>query len=99
MMEVLGMIILIVPIFFPLVVALGFDPIWFGILTVRAVEIGQITPPVGINVFVIKAVSGDVPLESIYKGIIPFFFGDLCLLALLVAFPQISLFLPGLMKG
>ena len=86
MMEVLGMIILIVPIFFPTIMALGFDPIWFGILTVRAVEIGQITPPVGINVFVIKAVCTDVSLETIYRGIIPFFFGDICLLIFLVAF-------------
>lgn len=97
-MEVLGMVILTVPIFFPVVMALNFDPIWFGILTVRAVEMGQITPPVGINVFVIKGVAQDVSLETIFRGIIPFFLGDICLLALLVAVPQISLFLPGLMK-
>jgi len=97
-MEVLGMVILVVPIFFPVVIALGFDPIWFGILTVRTVEIGQITPPVGINVYVIKGVAKDVSLETIFRGIIPFFLGDICLLVLLVAVPQLSLFLPGLMK-
>ena len=97
-MEVLGMTILVVPIFFPMIVALGFDPIWFGILTVRAVEIGQITPPVGINVFVMQAVSKGVSLETIYRGIFPFFIGDICLLVLLVAFPKISLFLPSLMN-
>jgi len=91
------MIILTVPIFFPVITALGFDPIWFGIIVVRLLEIGQITPPVGINVFVIKGVARDVPLYTIFRGIVPFLIADLCHVALLVAFPKISLFLPGLM--
>ena len=89
---------LTVPIFFPVVVALGFDPIWFGIIIVRMCEIGGITPPVGINVFVMKGVAKDVPMYTIFRGIIPFLLADICHVALLVAVPQISLFLPNLMK-
>ncbi|MBW2031575.1 MAG: TRAP transporter large permease [Deltaproteobacteria bacterium] len=94
----MAMVILTIPIVFPLVVAQGFDPIWFGIITVRIFEIAQITPPVGMNVFVISGVAGDVPMGTIYKGIIPFLIADICHLILLIAFPQIALFLPGLMS-
>lgn len=94
----MAMIILTIPIVFPLITALGFDPIWFGIITVRIFEIAQITPPVGMNVFVISGVAKDVPIGTIYRGVIPFFIADICHLALLVAFPQIALFLPSLMK-
>lgn len=97
-MSALAMIILTVPIFFPVVMALGFDPIWFGILIVRLLEIGQITPPVGVNVFVIKGVAKDVPLYTIFRGIVPFLIADICHVALLVGVPQFALFLPGLMK-
>ncbi len=98
-MDSMAMILLTVPIFFPLIVALDFDPIWFGILIVRVVEIGQITPPVGINVYVIKGVAKDVPMGTIFRGILPFFIADVCHVALLITIPQISLFLPGLIKG
>ncbi len=94
----MAMIILTIPIVFPLIVALGFDPIWFGIITVRIFEIAQITPPVGMNVFVIKGVAKDVSMGTIYRGILPFFLADICHLALLIVFPQIVLFLPGFMK-
>jgi len=94
----MAMIILTIPIVFPLIIALGFNPIWFGIITVRLFEIAQITPPVGMNVFVIKGVAKDVPIETIYRGVIPFFIADIFHLAMLVALPQISLFLPNLMK-
>lgn len=97
-MSALAMIILTVPIFFPVIVALGFDPIWFGIIIVRVVEMGQITPPVGINVFVMKGVAKDVPLYTIFRGIFPFLLADVCHVALLIAFPQIALFLPNMMK-
>ena len=94
----LAIIVLTVPILFPVVTALGFDPIWFGIIIVRMVEIGQITPPMGINVFVLKGVAGDIPIETIFRGIVPFLIADLCHVALLIVFPQIATFLPSLMK-
>jgi C4-dicarboxylate transporter DctM subunit len=97
-MDSMAMVLLTVPIFFPVITALNFDPIWFGIIIVRVTEIGQITPPVGINVFVLKGVAPEVPIETIFKGIMPFFIADLFHVALLVAVPQISLFLPSLLK-
>ena len=98
MMIPMAMVILTIPIVFPLVIDQGFDPIWFGIITVRIFEIAQITPPVGMNVFVISGVAKDVPMGTIYRGIIPFLIADICHLSLLVAFPQLALFLPSLMK-
>lgn len=98
MMIPMAMIILTIPIVFPLVIDQGFDPIWFGIITVRIFEIAQITPPVGMNVFVISGVAKDVPMGTIYRGIIPFLIADIFHLTLLVAFPQLALFLPNLMK-
>lgn len=97
-MDSMAMILLTVPIFFPVVMALKFDPIWFGIIIVRVTEIGQITPPVGINVFVLKGVAGDVPMGTIFRGILPFFFADLLHVAMLIAFPQVVLFLPNLLR-
>jgi C4-dicarboxylate transporter DctM subunit len=94
----LAMIILTMPIFFPLVLALGFNPIWFGIIVVRVMEIALITPPVGLNVYVICGVAKDVPMSTIFKGIVPFLFADICHVALLLAVPQIALFLPGLAR-
>jgi len=96
--ETMAIILLTVPIFFPLIVQLGFDPIWFGILVVRATEIGLLTPPVGLNVFVIKGVAPDVPIGTIFRGILPFLIADICHVAVLIAFPQLVLFLPGMMK-
>ena len=95
--ETMAIILLTVPIFFPLIVKLGFDPIWFGVLVVRATEIGLLTPPVGLNVFVIKGVAPDVPIGTIFRGIFPFLIADLCHVAILIAFPQIALFLPSMM--
>ena len=97
-MDSLAMMLLTVPIFFPLVLELGFNPIWFGILIVRVCEIGLITPPVGLNVYIIRGVAKDVPMQTIFRGIAPFLIADVLHVALLVAFPQISLFLPNLMK-
>jgi C4-dicarboxylate transporter DctM subunit len=96
-MDSLAMIILTIPIFYPLIETLGFDPIWFGILVVRSAEIGLITPPVGMNVFVIKGVT-NVPMYTIFRGIVPFLIADLCHVTLLLAVPQIATFLPSLMK-
>ncbi len=92
------LVIVTIPIIFPLVLSLGFDPIWFGIIVVRICEIGQITPPVGLNIFVIRGVAKDVPIGTIYRGVIPFVITDIFHLAMLVAFPQLSLLLPNLMK-
>ena len=96
-MDAMGMILLTVPILFPLTVKLGFDSIWFGIIIVRVFEMAAITPPVGMNVFVIKGVAGDVPMGTIFRGIIPFLMADVVHITLLVAVPQIALFLPGFM--
>jgi tripartite ATP-independent transporter DctM subunit len=97
-MSSMAMIVLTVPILFPVITALGFDPIWFGIIIVRVVEIGQITPPVGINVFIMQGIAKDIPMYDIFRGIVPFLMADILHVALLIAVPGIALFLPGLMK-
>jgi TRAP-type C4-dicarboxylate transport system permease large subunit len=96
-MDSLAIIILTIPIFYPLIEKLGIDPIWFGILVVRSAEIGLITPPVGMNVFIIKGIAQDVPMFTIFRGIFPFIIADLCHVSLLLAVPQLATFLPGLM--
>jgi len=92
-MESLSMILLTVPIFFPLIVEAGFDPVWFGILIVVTVEMGLITPPVGMNLFVVKDAAKDLELNEVIKGVVPFFFADIFRLAILIAFPVISTWL------
>jgi len=95
--ESLSMLLLTVPIFFPLVVSLGFDPVWFGIVVVVVTEISLITPPVGLNVFVLKGVVGDVSTATIFKGVTPFWIVDIFRLALIVAVPWLVLVLPNSM--
>jgi len=97
-MEELSMILLTVPMFFPLIVSMGLDPIWFGILIVVVVEIGLISPPVGMNLFVLNTLLPQVPTRTIFHGVLPFIGADCIRLAILIAFPIISLYLPGLMK-
>jgi C4-dicarboxylate transporter, DctM subunit len=97
-MEELSMVLLTLPIFFPIVTHLGFDPIWFGILIVVVVEIGLISPPVGMNLFVLKTLLPGVETQSIFKGVLPFVLADCVRLAILIAFPVISLYLPSLTK-
>ena len=97
-MEELSMILLTVPIFFPLIVHMGLDPIWFGVLIVVVVEIGLISPPVGMNLFVLNTLLPQVPTRVIFRGVLPFMTVDCVRLAILVAFPIISLYLPSLMK-
>ena len=92
--ESLSMLLLTVPIFFPLVTSLGYDPIWFGIVVVVVTEISLITPPVGLNVFVLKGVVRDVPTATIFKGVTPFWIVDIIRLALLMLIPSLVLFLP-----
>jgi C4-dicarboxylate transporter DctM subunit len=97
-MDALAMIMLTIPIFFPVVQTLGFDPIWFGVVIVLITEMGVITPPVGINVYVVYGVARDVPLENIFKGVFPMLIALLVCNLLLILFPQIALWLPGLMR-
>ncbi len=96
-LEGFAMMVLTLPIFFPIITQLGVDPIWFGVLVVLTLEMGLISPPVGLNVFIVKSVAPDVPLGTIFYGVIPFWLTMLVTLAILVAFPQISLFLPNTM--
>ena len=97
-MDALAMIMLTVPIFFPVVQALNFDPIWFGVIIVLVTEMGVITPPVGVNVYVVHGVAKDVPLETIFRGAFPMLLALLVCIMLLILFPRIALFLPGLMQ-
>jgi C4-dicarboxylate transporter DctM subunit len=96
-MDALAMIMLTIPIFFPVVQTLGFDPIWFGVVIVLITEMGVITPPVGINVYVVYGVARDVPLEKIFRGVFPMLISLIVCNLLLILFPQIALWLPGLM--
>lgn len=93
-----AMVTLTIPIFFPLAIGLGFHPVWFGIIVTRAMEIAMITPPVGMNVYVISGVAEDVPMSTIFKGVTPFLIADVVHVALLFAFPLIVLFLPSIMR-
>ncbi len=96
-MDALAMVMLTLPIIFPVIMSLGFDPVWFGVLIVILLEMGVLTPPIGLNAFVVHGVT-NVPTEEVFRGLTPFIL-VMCLgLAIVVAFPQISLFLPGLMK-
>ena len=97
-MDALAMVMLTVPIFFPVAQALGFDPIWFGVVIVLIAEMGVITPPVGINVYVVYGVAKDVPLEVIFKGVLPMLIALLLCNLIILFFPQIALFLPNLMR-
>ncbi len=94
-MDAMAMVILTVPIIFPVITSLGFDPIWFGVIIVMTVELGLIHPPVGMNVFVIKSVVRDVKISTVFAGVIPFVVTDILRLAILIAFPVLSTWLPG----
>ena len=95
----LAMLVITVPIYYPVIVAAGFDPIWFGVIAVIVIEMGMITPPVGLNVFVVRGVSGGVPLQTIFRGILPFLAAMVATLALIVLFPQIALLIPNSLFG
>jgi len=98
-LESLSMILLTVPLFFPLVTHLGYDPVWFGIIVVCVTEISLITPPVGMNVFVLRGVLPNVPSSVVFRGVMPFFAADMIRVVLLVAIPSLTLWLPGHLKG
>jgi tripartite ATP-independent transporter DctM subunit len=97
-LDAMAMIILLVPIVYPVILHLGFDPIWFGVIIVMTVELGLITPPVGMNVFVINTIAREVSLVTIFRGVFPFVMTDILRLILLIVFPAIVLFLPMTMK-
>lgn len=97
-MDAMGLIVVTVPIFYPVVLELGFDPIWFGVIIVLVSEMGVITPPVGVNVFVIKGIAPEIPLERIFKGILPFLLVLIVFTILLMIFPKIATFLPDLIS-
>lgn len=96
--DALALIMLIVPIFYPVVTSLGFNPLWFGVVIVLVTQIGVITPPVGINVYVVKSVAWDVPLHVIFKGVVPLLMALVVGTLLMIPFPQLALFLPSLMR-
>ncbi len=96
-LDSLAMILLTIPIFFPVVQNLGFDPVWFGVIVVMVVELGLISPPIGMNVFIIKGMAPEVPLGDIYVGVLPFVAAEIVLIAILVAVPGLALWLPGTM--
>jgi len=98
LLDSLAMILLTIPIVFPIISALGYDPVWFGIIIVMVVELGLITPPIGMNVFVIKGIAREVPLYTIFRGVTPFIVAQIILIAVLIAFPEIALWLPSTMS-
>ena len=95
-LDIFSSLVLTIPIIYPTIIALGFDPVWFGVIFVRVAEIGLITPPIGLNCFVIAGVT-ELPLGTVFRGIIPFFIADILHVTLLIAVPQLSLFLPRLL--
>ena len=98
-LDTMAMIILSIPIFFPIVSNMGFDPIWFGVLVVLVAELALITPPLGINVFVIRGIAPTVPLARVFKGVMPFCVALVVLIALIIAFPDIATFLTDIAKN
>ena len=96
-MDSLAMLLILIPIFYPLIQNMGMNPIWFGVLMVMCMETGQITPPVGINIFVIYGIAKDIPMQTIFRGVFPFFLALLIGIIVMVAFPGLSLTLPKLL--
>jgi C4-dicarboxylate transporter, DctM subunit len=95
--DALALIMLTIPIFYPVVIEIGYDPIWFGVVIVLVTQIGVITPPVGVNVYVVSGVARDVPLNTIFKGVVPMLIAMIIATLLLIPFPWIALYLPGLL--
>lgn len=98
-MDGLSMLVISIPVVFPVIVAMGFDPIWFGVVAVIVIEMGMITPPVGLNVFVVRGVAGDVPLTTVFRGVAPFLLAMIVGLILIILIPQIALLIPNSMFG
>ena len=96
-MDAIGMLLLTLPVVYPAIIGLGYDPIWFGIIVVKMAEICLVTPPIGLNCFVVNGVRPDIPLTDVFRGIGPFFVADVATVGLFIAFPGIVTFLPRLM--
>lgn len=94
-MDPVGMVMLTLPFFFPVVKALGVNPIWFGVLVILQAELAVITPPVGVHLFVARQIASDVPLNAIIRGALPYMACQFLVMALVILFPQIALWLPG----
>jgi C4-dicarboxylate transporter DctM subunit len=94
MLDVFGMLVLTIPFVMPVARELGIDPIWFGVFVVVMAEVALVTPPIGANVFVMKRTAPEVPMGDIFMGVLPFVIGELVVIALLIAFPEIALWLP-----
>ena len=95
--DTIAAMLITMPFIYPLVVGLGYSPIWWGIVLVMVIEVGMITPPIGMNVFVLHGVSGGIPLRTIFRGIVPFFFADLIRIWIVIVFPALALWLPGVL--
>jgi TRAP-type C4-dicarboxylate transport system permease large subunit len=95
--DMLAFVFLTLPIIYPPLMALGYDPLWFGVITVFMCELALITPPFGLNLFILRGMVPDVTMEDIIRGVLPFIFADFVILALYVAFPKLSTWLPSLM--
>ncbi|MBC8418570.1 MAG: TRAP transporter large permease [Desulfobacterales bacterium] len=96
-LDAISMMVLTMPVIYPVILALGFDPIWFGVIAVLMMEAGLITPPMGLNIFTVAGVAKDVPVETIFRGVAPFLFAIFAVVVLITIFPKIALFLPGMM--
>ena len=97
-LDALALVLLTVPIFDPVVRGLGYDPIWFGVIIVVVTQMGVISPPVGVCVYVVSGIARDVPLQTVFRGAVPFLVALIVSAAILVAFPQLTLFLPNLIR-
>ena len=93
-LDTIAAMVITLPVAFPLVISMGYDPVWWGVINVVVIEMGMITPPFGINVFVLHGMARDLPLGEVYRGVLPFLAADLLRLALLVSLPALSLWLP-----
>jgi TRAP-type C4-dicarboxylate transport system permease large subunit len=96
-LDAISMMVLTMPVVFPVIKALGFDPIYFGVICVLMMEAGLITPPVGLNVYTLAGVARDVPMEEIFRGAFPFLISIIAIVIIVTVFPKIALFLPGMM--
>ncbi|MBV1897038.1 MAG: TRAP transporter large permease [Rhodobacteraceae bacterium] len=94
----IGMMMLTLPVIYPTILGLGYDPIWFGVLLVKLIEIGVVTPPVGLNCYVVNGIRPDIPLHEVFKGVTPFLIGEVVIIGIIVLFPDLVLMLPNMMK-
>ena len=95
--DTIAAMVITLPFIFPLVIDLGYNPIWWGIILVMTIEVGMITPPIGMNVFVLHGVAGNIPLKTIFKGIFPFFYADVVRIVIVILMPPLALWLPGIL--